>query len=112
MKITVPNVPPVTHVKVPLLAVYWANSTTIIKTNGRRKARGKVRARSYNLRRGKTVIRLLNKKIKYLFKKRKYSAKWAFIVNWDVTYSGGSKTSPVSRTARVFVIKTRTYYTM
>ena len=97
MKVKVPNVPPVTHVKAPFLAVFWANSTTMIKRRGHRtRKRGVVRARSYDRRHDGKAIARINKKIKLVFKLKHYRAKWAFLVTWIVTYAGGWKKTPVS----------------
>ena len=107
--VKVPNVPPRTGVKAPLLAVFWANSATKIRRGRRRIRVGVVRARSYTIFGSaieKRVLRSLNFRIRWLFRTR-YNAKWAFIVKWMVTPYATRRKPSVSRTLLVFTEKTR-----
>jgi len=94
--------PPDTEVKAPVLAVFWANSTTIVKLKRRSKKRGMVHARVYyRSKKHRAVIVALNRKIKWVLNLKRYSAKWALIVQWYVTYAGAWRLTPVRMTSCV-----------
>ena len=103
MKTNVPNMPPDPVVKAPLLAVFWANSTTVLKSGRREKKLGMVHARVYyRIRKHKAVMSSLNRKITWLLNLKKYNGKWALIVQWDVTYAGAWTKTPVRITSCVY----------
>ena len=110
----VPYVAPVTRVHVPLLAVFWANCSTIVKsrrTSGYVNT-GQVVGRLYVRRKKRRsyVIRYVNQKIYRMFR-TKYRAKWVFIATWDVTLAGATKYTPVQCFLLCIVLMC-TYYTV